>query len=196
MRSQPPEHRRAGRPMSILPTRLARDVPRGTLAGYAALPRMTAPCMTAPCMTAPCLTAPRLHTLMACVVICAGLALAGKTLAQETAPGIVTPTGPAQTDPAQASTTNTATPDRSTALLQVIALRRELAAQVKALTRLAAYQKELLALANTRDVDAVLRARRARQSCFAELGATALCDALGVSFTDDATTMQNRGDAE
>ncbi len=181
MRSQPPGHRRAGRPMSILPTRLARDVPRGTLAGYAALPRMTAPC----------LTAPRLHTLMASLVICAGLALAGKTLAQETAPGIVT-----QTDPAQASTTNTATPDRSTALLQVIALRRELAAQVKALTRLAAYQKELLALANTRDVDAVLRARRARQSCFAELGATALCDALGVSFTDDATTMQNRGDAE
>ena len=131
-----------------------------------------------------------LRSLIACVMICASLALAGKTHAQE----IVSQTDPAPATTFQSSVgklTHKSSSNTSDALLRVIALRQELEAQVKALSRLVAYQKELLALANTQDSAAVLRARRHRQSCRQEINATQLCNALRASFADD---RQNRGD--
>ena len=123
-----------------------------------------------------------LHALIACVVITACLALTDRTLAQETASAAKPQ---ASTSEPATSQPRTGATGQSEAILRVIALRQALEAEVKALARIAAYQKELLDLAKTSDREAVLRARRQRQTCQQELGATALCDALSASFTDE-----------
>lgn len=146
------------------------------------------------------------RSALACVAICACLVLPNIAAAEDTAVD-----APSHATATQSSSVGAG---KDEALLRVIALRQELETQVKALTRLVAYQKELLALAKTSDVDAVLRARRQRQTCLAEINAIILCDALSVSFSDDGPdgptladdpalvddltvddpTVQNRGD--
>ena len=120
--------------------------------------------------------------IFAFCLITACLALPAQAVAQD-APAIGSPKPVISEAPAAGGA-------GSAAILRVIALRQELEAQVKALRRIAAYQTELLDLAKTRDSEAVLRARRQRQSCYEDIKSARLCDALGTSFGND---VQDRG---
>ncbi len=120
--------------------------------------------------------------IFAFCLISACLALPAQAVAQD-APAIGSPETATSEAPAAGG-------GGSAAILRVIALRQELEAQVKALRRIAAYQTELLDLAKTRDSEAVLRARRQRQSCYEDIKSARLCDALGTSFGND---VQDRG---
>ncbi|EEE35069.1 hypothetical protein RKLH11_4240 [Rhodobacteraceae bacterium KLH11] len=69
----------------------------------------------------------------------------------------------------------------NTDLRDIIALRQELLADVRALKRIAAYQAGLLRLAEEDPQDA-LDARQPRQNCMEEIAAPEFCAALSGSY--------------
>ena len=66
-------------------------------------------------------------------------------------------------------------------LKQVIAIKQELSADVRALTRVAEYQRELLKLARI-DPDAARSGRRSQESCIDTIESDELCSALSASY--------------
>jgi hypothetical protein len=66
-------------------------------------------------------------------------------------------------------------------LKQVIAIKDELSADVRALIRVAEYQSELLKLARI-DPDAARAGRRAQENCTNTTDSKELCDALSASY--------------